>query len=285
MAKSRAIGFLISAIFHAFLITLIISTQFTVHWTQPENQDREVKLVVPIQNTGSNKILIPGFSALKSGDNIPVVAVPDSNRILKNDTGFSEQDEHDTIPDSNSSLKPNLSFSMNLPDQQHLSSPSTLFKPTPLSETRFLNTIQTNSPPGFPYFFDAILLHGKVPISLYTHEILFNRGQNSKAFAIRQNRKHQVALSLWSETVLNRINSAWIIPPRAVRGENDEVGVKVVVAANGSVVSSWIEDSSSEESYNQAALDAITACHAFPPLPVGLMDKQITIYFLFSYNE
>jgi hypothetical protein len=90
MAKSRAIGFLISAIFHAFLITLIISTQFTVHWTQPENQDREVKLVVPIQNTGSNKILIPGFSALKSGDNIPVVAVPDSNRILKNDTRSTE---------------------------------------------------------------------------------------------------------------------------------------------------------------------------------------------------
>jgi len=92
-------------------------------------------------------------------------------------------------------------------------------------------------------------------------------------------------LAPWANQVLTKIQKCWSLGRTASAGWKAEVGISVMIAKNGELLSAEIATASRVEVLDQAALKAIQACAPFPPLPADFPNSSLELYFVFEYGH
>lgn len=91
------------------------------------------------------------------------------------------------------------------------------------------------------------------------------------------------SIAYWNQ-LWAHVKKNWVIPP-SLQGKELQVGVGVTIGRSGEVMKSWIENSSGNDSYDQAALRAIMRSSPLPPIPPGMSDEEFKDGIVFRFRE
>jgi TonB family protein len=92
-------------------------------------------------------------------------------------------------------------------------------------------------------------------------------------------------LAPWANQVLTKIQKNWSLGRAGNVGWKGEVGISVMIAKSGELLSAEIATPSKVEVLDQAALKALQACAPFPPLPADFPNSSLELYFVFEYGH
>lgn len=92
-------------------------------------------------------------------------------------------------------------------------------------------------------------------------------------------------LAPWANQVLTKIQKNWSLGRAGNAGWKGEVGISVMIAKSGELLSAEIATPSKVEVLDQAALKALQACAPFPPLPADFPNSSLELYFVFEYGR
>jgi TonB family protein len=92
-------------------------------------------------------------------------------------------------------------------------------------------------------------------------------------------------LAPWANQVLTKIQKNWSLGRAGNAGWKGEVGISVMIAKSGELLSAEIATPSKVEVLDQAALKALQACAPFPPLPADFPNSSLELYFVFEYGH
>jgi TonB family protein len=164
-------------------------------------------------------------------------------------------------------------------------------KPKPASSSEF-SLVLPVSKPAVAYAFpsDFKILKGLQPAEYgagtYPGGIQFDE---TAATAGKQHGSIPFSLqikeaALWTQNILSRIERNWVIPTTARVGLTGQVEITLTVDHRGNQLSLVVAKSSSQESLDQAALNAMKASLPFPPLPENIDARVYVFHFVFAYN-
>jgi TonB family protein len=89
----------------------------------------------------------------------------------------------------------------------------------------------------------------------------------------------------WVRRFIAQVKSNWLIPYAAATVSKGHVVVQFNVHKDGSITDLAIEAPSSIDSFNDAALNAVTASNPVSPLPQDYPDEKAFFRVTFFYNE
>jgi TonB family protein len=92
------------------------------------------------------------------------------------------------------------------------------------------------------------------------------------------------AVSVWTQSVLSRIERYWVIPTMSRVGLAGQVEISLTVDQRGRQMALEIVRSSAREMLDQAALNAVKASLPFPSLPENIAGQAFRFNFVFTYN-
>jgi TonB family protein len=89
----------------------------------------------------------------------------------------------------------------------------------------------------------------------------------------------------WANELLARIQKNWSVAQSAEVVSKGEVGIFVLIAKSGEVLSVEVDSSSKVEAFDQAALRALALSAPFSPLPADFPNSNLEMYFVFQYGS
>jgi TonB family protein len=89
----------------------------------------------------------------------------------------------------------------------------------------------------------------------------------------------------WVRRFMTQVKSNWLIPYAAATVSKGHVVVQFNVHKDGSITDLSIGAPSSNDSFNDAALNALTASNPLPPLPPDYPEEKAFFRVTFFYNE
>jgi TonB family protein len=94
-----------------------------------------------------------------------------------------------------------------------------------------------------------------------------------------------ISLTAWANAVVRKIQNNWIIPQAARFGAQGMVGITLTIERNGRIAAWQMDKSSQDKMLDQAAEQSLLASSPLPALPASFPADDISLYFVFYYNE
>ena len=101
----------------------------------------------------------------------------------------------------------------------------------------------------------------------------------------RLNQKTDFDISPWAKEVVDKIRDNWIIPPIEESRARGVVKILVVIGKDGTLLALEILESSDFLLFDESASQAIRSSAPFHPLPDDFPDDQVETYLVFEFNE
>jgi TonB family protein len=289
----RGVSLLISLLFHAGLILLVLHSRYT-YKIYPE-EVREVIIVPP------EKIFIPenmGTYAQTSPDlGLESIKEPlgekekfknEYGREIQKSPGFISNKNVNEITGAITSY-PNLTstFRLELPPKSKIALPENYkldlshdFEEKMLGDMKKGYVSKDLDLSEYRYLYSQSLQPTKTIPSSRRFRTGTIRPQGRASF---QSKGYDI--SPWAEGVVDRIQKNWAISPAQEISEKAVVEISVIIEKNGELSSYKIVNSSLEPLLDQAALKALELSSPFPKLPDDFPYRNLEAYFVFQYHD
>lgn len=288
--RTRGVCFLISVLFHALLVFLLISFNFAIRFDALEEKVVEVfisppvKMVVPeigddpvfrdnslrrSQNAAQKQGTEYSDYGSRSGVGPGIAGSEREDKNVEIETGGIASDF-----DLSFESEPELPLASEFGLSRSIEKESDLYEVMKWSYKKKLNLS------GYRYSDYS----GSFPSKSRHSGGRYGSGRSAlRARASASQKKYDI--TPWAEGVMNIIQKNWAIPLEQGAIPKGKVGISVVIERNGGISSLEIIDSSHVLLLDQAAFEALKLSVPFPELPEDFPEKDLEVYFLFQYND